>query len=56
MLDNLPKEKWSEKYLNTMKRSTIETEYDKYGNKISIFESFKEVDKEKTIKEHITSL
>ena len=39
-----------------MKKSTIETKYDKYGNKISIFESFKEVDKEKTIKEHITSL
>ena len=37
-------------------KSTIETKFDKHCNKVSIFETVKEVDEEKIIKEHIISL
>ena len=47
--------KSSKKELNTIrskkeKNSTIETKYDKNGNKVSMFETVKEVDEEKLIK------
>ena len=37
-------ESWIQK--KKEKDSTIETKYDKYGNKVSIFETFKEVEEE----------
>ena len=47
------------KQLNTTKKKeknyTIETKYDKDGNKVSMFETVKEVDEEKMTKQHITS-
>ena len=36
--------------------STIETKYDKHDNKISMFETVKEVDEGKITKENITPL
>ena len=50
-----------EKELNTITKnnkikSNIETKYDKHGNKISMYETVKEVEEETIIEENIMSL
>ena len=52
------RKKSPEKELNTNNNNkpTIETKFGKHGNIVSMFENIKEVDEERIIKEHITSL
>ena len=59
--EDTKRENFKKKELNTIeknreKSSTIETKFDKNGNKVSMHETVKAVDQEKIIKENIKSL